>query len=244
VSHWGNIAVEETIDLYHAGAKLKGPFSRFDYMRKQGGSSSVKSFKTLLPSAAADVYYRDEIGNISTSNLRLPGKKNRDTDPVELELRPRFPLFGGWKTHYTIGYNVPVYQYLFNKGSDYLLNMRLVDHIYDDQFVESATIKIILPEHSTNIEFTAPYQVDRKPNELHYTYLDTVGRPVIVVNLKNSAENHIKDFQLKYKFQKIMILQEPLLAVAFFYVLFMVVILFVRIDFSIKTQTSEHAKKE
>ncbi len=89
-----------------------------------------------------------------------------------------------------------------------------------------------------NIEFIPPYQVDRKPNELHYTYLDTIGRPVIVINLKNSAENHIKDFQLKYKFQKIMILQEPLLAVAFFFVLFMVVILFVRIDFSIKTQTS------
>lgn len=84
----------------------------------------------------------------------------------------------------------------------------------------------------------APYQVDRKPNELHYTYLDTIGRPVIVVNIKNSAENQIKDFQLSYKFQKIMILQEPLLAVGFFYVLFMIVILFVRIDFSIKTQTS------
>lgn len=37
-------------------------------------------------------------------------------DFVELELRPRFPLFGGWKTQYYIGYNVPSYQYLFNKG--------------------------------------------------------------------------------------------------------------------------------
>lgn len=37
-------------------------------------------------------------------------------DSVELELRPRFPLFGGWKTKYYIGYNVPSYEYLFNKG--------------------------------------------------------------------------------------------------------------------------------
>jgi oligosaccharyltransferase complex subunit alpha (ribophorin I) len=244
VSHWGNIAVEETIDISHSGAKLKGPFSRFDYMRKQGGSSSVNAIKTLLPSSAADVYYRDEIGNISTSNLRLPGKKSRDTDPIELQLRPRFPLFGGWKTHYLIGYNVPVYQYLFNKGQDYVLNMRLIDHIYDDQFVESATIRIILPEYCTDLKFTAPYNVDRQPNELHYTYLDTVGRPVVVVNLKNSAENHIKDFQLSYKFQKVMILKEPLLVIAFFFVLFMIVIVFVRIDFSIKPQASEHAKKE
>jgi len=45
VSHWGNIAVEETYDLVHSGAVLKGPFSRYDYQRHQDGISSVKSFK-------------------------------------------------------------------------------------------------------------------------------------------------------------------------------------------------------
>lgn len=64
----------------------------------------------MLPASARDVYYRDEIGNISTSHL------HETEEGVELELRPRFPLFGGWKTNYYIGYNVPSYQYLFNKG--------------------------------------------------------------------------------------------------------------------------------
>lgn len=44
VSHWGNIAVEETFDVSHSGAKLKGSFSRYDYQRQQDGFSSVKSF--------------------------------------------------------------------------------------------------------------------------------------------------------------------------------------------------------
>lgn len=67
-----------------SGALLKGSYSRFDYQRIQNsGASSVRSYKTLLPAAAADVYYRDEIGNISTSNLRV------DEEYVELELRPR-----------------------------------------------------------------------------------------------------------------------------------------------------------
>ena len=66
------------------GAILRGSYSRFDHQRvPNSGASSVKSFKTILPAAAADVYYRDEIGNISTSNLRV------DEDYVELELRPR-----------------------------------------------------------------------------------------------------------------------------------------------------------
>lgn len=97
VSHWGNIAIEEDISLLHTGAALKGSFSRYDFQRENSGLNSVKSFKTILPAAAERPYYRDFNGNISTSNMRMR------KDSVELDLRPRFPLFGGWKTCYTLG---------------------------------------------------------------------------------------------------------------------------------------------
>lgn len=45
VSHWGNIAFEETIDIAHTGAKLKGTFSRLDYQRGLTSKSSVAEFK-------------------------------------------------------------------------------------------------------------------------------------------------------------------------------------------------------
>ena len=48
---------------------------------------------------ASDVYYRDLIGNISTSNLRADYSVGESV----LELQPRFPMFGGWRNHYTIG---------------------------------------------------------------------------------------------------------------------------------------------
>jgi len=134
VSHWGNIAVEEVINVSHTGAILKGSFSRYDFQRDARSADKmpcVKSFKVVLcacllcvcnfwmcpalkaflPASAKDVYYRDEIGNISTSHLR------QKTDIAELEIRPRFPLFGGWKTHYMIGYNVPSYEYLYTRGT-------------------------------------------------------------------------------------------------------------------------------
>ncbi|XP_069693452.1 dolichyl-diphosphooligosaccharide--protein glycosyltransferase subunit 1 [Periplaneta americana] len=228
VSHWGNIAVEETIDLKHSGAVLKGPFSRYEYQREaQSGLSSVKSFKTILPAAATDAYYRDEIGNISTSHMKIL------SDSVELDLRPRFPLFGGWKTHYVIGYNVPSYEYLFNRGDDYLLKMRFLDHVFDDMIVDQVTTKIILPEGSQDIQLSTPYPVEHLPNSLHYTYLDTKGRPVIMLKKKNLVENHIQDFELQYNFPRILMLQEPFLVVLAFYLLFLFVIVYVRLDFSI-----------
>ncbi|XP_039972333.1 dolichyl-diphosphooligosaccharide--protein glycosyltransferase subunit 1 [Xiphias gladius] len=228
VSHWGNIAVEETIDLRHTGAILKGPFSRYDYQRQSdSGISSVKSFKTILPASAQDVYYRDEIGNISTSHLQVLD------DSVEVEVRPRFPLFGGWKTHYIIGYNLPSYEYLYTLGDQYALKMRLVDHVYDDQVIDSLTVKIILPEGARNIHVDTPYKIDRMPNQLHYTYLDTFGRPVLVATKNNLVEHHIQDVVVHYNFNKILMLQEPLLVVGAFYILFFTVIIYVRLDFAI-----------
>ncbi|XP_058488644.1 dolichyl-diphosphooligosaccharide--protein glycosyltransferase subunit 1 [Solea solea] len=228
VSHWGNIAVEETIDLRHTGAVLKGPFSRYDYQRQSdSGISSVKSFKTILPASAQDVYYRDEIGNISTSHLQVLD------DSVEVEVRPRFPLFGGWKTHYIIGYNLPSYEYLYTLGDQYALKMRLIDHVYDDQVIDAMTVKIILPEGARNIHMETPYEIDRLPNQLHYTYLDTFGRPVLVATKDNLVEQHIQDVVVHYNFNKILMLQEPLLVVGAFYILFFTVIIYVRLDFAI-----------
>ncbi|XP_030855983.1 dolichyl-diphosphooligosaccharide--protein glycosyltransferase subunit 1 [Strongylocentrotus purpuratus] len=238
VSHWGNIAVEETVDVSHTGAVLKGPFSRYDYQRTQDGFSSVKSYKTILPAAARDIYYRDEIGNISTSNMV------EHDDYVELELRPRFPLFGGWKTHYYIGYNLPSYEYLYTSGDNYILKMRFLDHIYDNMNVDEVVLKIILPEGSKNIDLVTPYPVKRSADEKHFTYLDTIGRPVVTASKNKLVEQHIIDFELHYSFQKLLLLQEPLLVVGTFYLLFVTIIVLVRLDFSIsKDEVSESRMK-
>ncbi|EDW28408.1 GL19179 [Drosophila persimilis] len=235
LSHWGNIAVKEEIQLTHAGAKLKGSFSRYDF-QKEGRSdhSAVKSYKTYLPASASGVYYRDTNGNISTSNMNLV------RDFIELELRPRFPLFGGWKTKYTLGYNVPSYEYMYNDGNKYQLKMHLIDHIYDNMVIDEAVIKIILPEGSTQIKFSTPYQISRRPNELVHTYLDTIGRPVVTFSKSNLVESHIADFTLNYSFEKVSLLQEPLLVSAFIYVIFLFTIVFLRLDFSI----TSHSHKE
>jgi len=237
VSMWGNIAVEETIDVVHKGAALKGSFSRYEFQRENSGVSSVKNFKTLLPAAAKDVYYRDDIGNISTSHMKVMD------DAVELDLRPRFPLFGGWKTHYVTGYNVPSYEYIFYKGDQHVLNMRLIDHIFDDMLVEEVEVRIILPEGVSNLELSTPYSMTRGDDGLHYTYLDTTGRTV--VNLYSSkllTESHIQDFQLGFSYPHRSMLAEPLILVAAFFLLYLLAIIYVRLDFSITLDEGAEAR--
>lgn len=121
--------------------------------------------------------------------------------------------------------------------------MRLIDHVYDDQLLEQVTIKIVLPEHTRNIEFyPPPYDVQRLPNEKHYTYLDTVGRPVIVITKRNMLFQHIQDFEIHYTFDKIMLFNEPMLIVVPLFGLFCLVIILVRLNFSISQNESSEAR--
>lgn len=236
VSHWGNIAVEETIDVLHTGSKLKGSFSRYDFQREHNSYSSIKSFKTVMPASAKDLYYRDEIGNISTSHMRVLD------DAVELDLRPRFPLFGGWKTHYKIGYNVPSYEYLYTSGDNYILKMRILDHVFDDVIVDELVVKVTLPEGVRNIVIETPYPVEHHPDTVLFTYLDTIGRPVVTISKTNLVESHIQDFTLHYQFPAIIMLQEPLLVVVAFFILFITVILYVRLDLTLSKDDATEAK--
>ncbi|KAL5259615.1 hypothetical protein ACHWQZ_G009908 [Mnemiopsis leidyi] len=239
VSHWGNIAVEEHYQLSHTGAKLKSQFSRLDFQRNPiGAPTAVKSFRTVLPASSKNVYYRDDIGNISTSNLR------ETEDANELEIRPRFPLFGGWQTKYYIGYSVPSYEMLSHSGQNYKLEFPFVDHSYDNLVIDDAEVRVILPEGASDFEIVYPnYEITREADEKVKTYLDTFGRPVLVFSAKNLEENHIKNIEIYYKFNPMMLLQEPVLVVIAFMVIFTTVIIFVRLDFSISVDENKEARE-
>ncbi|OTF76008.1 hypothetical protein BLA29_004939 [Euroglyphus maynei] len=236
ISHWaGAISVEETLDVVHTGAKLKGPFSRYEYQREpvSNGVSSIRSWKTRLPAGAHDIYYRDEIGNISTSNVRM------SSSSVYVDIKPRFPLFGGWKTKYILGYTLPAKNNLFALNTntltngDYILRMPFIDHIYDNMVIDQATVRIILPEGANDFRVTHPYDVKREPDELFYSYLDTIGRPVIVLSKKNLVEWHIQPFELRYNYKPFYLLQEPLLIVGSIFGLCILVMALVRTKISL-----------
>lgn len=229
ISHWGNIAVEENIEIYHSGAKLKGPFSRYDYQRDSGSTHhSIKYYRTILPATAHSIYYRDSNGNISTSTVR-PRK-----EWIELELRPRFPLFGGWKSSYTLGYSVPSYQYLFKKPSgEYLLKMRLIDHVFDDMLVDELETSIVVPVGVSGVKIVTPYDVERLPDGVSYKYLDNRGRQVIRLRKTNLVEQHIQDLEITYSWSPTFLLHEPILLTIALFLLFIVVIIYVRLDFSL-----------
>eukprot|EP00897_Mesotaenium_endlicherianum_P008401 jgi/Mesen1/758/ME000110S_11027 len=216
ISHWGNVYVTENYRMKHVGAVHKGSFSRFDFQARPmaSGVSAVRGLLARLPARAHSVYYRDEIGNISTSHLRSDLKK------TELELEPRYPLLGGWSVSFIIGYSLPLEDCVF-KTSD---GRRALNMTFGSPFselnVDKLVVKVVLPEGSKDVTAFTSFPADQS-REVKYTYLDTVGRPVIVLSKTNVVpEYNALFFQVVYTFGGLALLAEPALLIGAFLAFF------------------------
>lgn len=95
LSHFGSIGVTEHFELKNDAAELDGEFDRIKLnsltsYRQQ--NHIFRKLHTQLPRRAFNLYYRDVIGNVTTSLA------TRESHYVFFEVRPRFPVLGGWQT--------------------------------------------------------------------------------------------------------------------------------------------------
>lgn len=214
LSPWrGSIDVVNAVSVHHYGAKMKGPFKRLNYQRDPSdGMSSVKNLVAELPKTASNIFFRDGIGNISTSTVRTTS-----TNTI-VGLRPRFPLFGGWEAKFSLGYQIPMGAFVNEpvSGNNFRLSIPFADIIYENMFVDDATVRIYLPAGASDIEVKSSINFERLADDVSHSYLDIIGRPVVVVRKRNIVPQHLdnKPLVIRFNYSKMYMLQEPLLLLA------------------------------
>lgn len=147
VSHWGgNIAFEERYVLNHRGANLSSQFNRVKWTQSQyykPVNHALKDLRFPLQVGSVDAYFTDTIGNVSTSKFRSNKRE------ALLELKPRYPVFGGWKYPFTIGWNSNAANFLRKTASGgYVLKVPFIEGPKQAEGVEydHINIRVLLPE--------------------------------------------------------------------------------------------------
>ncbi|KAI0877566.1 Ribophorin I [Hypoxylon argillaceum] len=213
VSHWGgNVAFEERYTLLHYGANLSSQFSRVKWAQSQYFSPqtfALKEMKFILGAGSKDAYFTDVIGNVSTSRFRVSKRE------AVLELKPRYPIFGGWKYPFTVGWNADSNNFLKKSGGKFLLNIPLIEGPKQAEGVEYeyVDVRVILPEGAENVKFytTAPESsITSHSVDLVRTYLDTVGRTVLTIKAQNLVDE-LRDRELlvSYEYSTAAALRKP-----------------------------------
>ena len=231
VSHWGNIAVTEDYQIENIGAKLDGEFGRIDYNQysNKGGRNALKKFRAILPLRAWGLWYRDEIGNISTSNAI------RQWDDVQLDLVPRFPILGGWKSNFGIGYNLPSkFHVNTDNNGNYVVNLTF-GMPYSDLLARNYTVEVILPEGAddikVNLDTYGKYTVVKNK---FFGCLDLFGRNSVIINMRNVYDIHKVYFQIRYKYSNALLFVKPVILMVYFFLIFIALILYSRGNLSLK----------
>ena len=151
ISHWGgNIATEERYWLTNLGAPLSTQFNRVQWAVSQHyplPNPALKELKIPLLSGSADAYFTDDIGNVSTSRFRS------DSREASLEIKPRYPMYGGWKYKFRIGWNNNLAKFLrkLKDSTGYVLKGPFLEgpKLSEGISYERVEVTIILPEGAT-----------------------------------------------------------------------------------------------
>lgn len=243
VSHWGgNLAVEERYSLRNDGATLKDNFNRGLYATSnfyQGvPSSALKELKVSLKPGSVDPYFTDDIGNVSTSRFR-PGL----TREASLELKPRYPVFGGWKYSFRIGWNnalSTVVRQLKNPSNTYVLSVPFVEgpRMPEGVQYERVQLRVILPEGSkiTGWETSGGTNLPvlHAEESLHKTFMDTLGRTTLQLSAVNVVDE-LRDLNVlvSYEYTTTAALRKPLSIIAGVFSVFVLIYSMSLIDTSI-----------
>lgn len=171
VSHWGAaISVKEEIELVNRAAALKGEFNRvpFVHLKYSGKEKSpfpightLMSVNGIVPQDAFNIHYRDVIGNVSTSHAK------RESGHTTVEITPRFPMLGGWKTEFELSYDVPSAKRLLQSNSDDQFVVWVpIEHAIKNVFADKLELEIVLPSGAVDVsvapDVDAEISFDRK----------------------------------------------------------------------------------
>jgi oligosaccharyltransferase complex subunit alpha (ribophorin I) len=123
-------------------------FSRIDFQLAaytHHQTNVVKDLKVILPPKATNVFYRDDIGNVSTSNFHQTAKNSI------LHIRPRYPLYGGWRYAWHHTYDVPLDGFVKSDKKQtgrFVLQVPFAGAIANVS-IETVFFKVVLPEGAT-----------------------------------------------------------------------------------------------
>lgn len=200
VSHWGgNLATEERYWLRNDGATLVNNFNRVTWASSQhykAPTSALRELTVPLKPGSVDAYFVDDIGNVSTSRFR----PNTRTDAL-LELKPRYPVFGGWKYSFKIGWNNALGSFLrkLSVGDTYALKVPFIEgpKMAEGIQYERVEVRAILPEGARNVKYEIiggtgmPTHMHHEET-LHRTFMDTLGRTelkLVALNVVDEARD-------------------------------------------------------
>jgi oligosaccharyltransferase complex subunit alpha (ribophorin I) len=191
---------QEDYEVHNEGAKyyitnlwLKGHFSMIDHKMRTHRNipGGVTVFDSIIPIDSTEIFFKDLIGNVSTSTI-VDSKKKK-----HLELHPRYPVYGGWRYSWFHGYTTPQEAFLKSLGGEKLEISVSMTPTVKGLLCEKAKLTVILPEGARQIRIDNPYD-GKQSVVIKHLYFDTIGRPTVIIERENLVDEMGKPIKVLF----------------------------------------------
>ncbi|SGZ58416.1 CIC11C00000001716 [Sungouiella intermedia] len=194
------VLTEEYYELTNNGAQLKSGYSRGDWMKgrydliREHFAISQLEFPENPAATFEDYYITDKVGKVSSHH---PAQGH-------IIMQPRFPLFGGWKYNFTLGWSNKMEHFVHTMHNDdnvYIAKFPMLNGLreiyYDDVY-----LNFYLPEGSEFISFHAPVVSEDVTVGAEASYLDVSdGHVKVRVHFRNLCDSlSLLEVYVKYRY--------------------------------------------
>lgn len=193
------VLTEEYYELTNNGAQLKSGFSRGDWMKgrydliREHFALSQLEFPENPAAKFEDYYITDKVGKVSSHH---PAQGH-------IIMQPRFPLFGGWKYNFTLGWNNKMENLvhsLHDEKDVYIAKFPLLNGLRDIYY-DDVYLNFYLPEGSEFIAFHAPILSESVTVGSEASYLDVSdGHVKVTAHFRNLYDN-MSQFEVYVKYR-------------------------------------------
>ncbi|GEQ68102.1 hypothetical protein JCM33374_g1769 [Metschnikowia sp. JCM 33374] len=171
------VQTEEYYEILNKGAELKTGYSRSDWMkgrfdiRKDHHALSQLEFPIDTKAPYNDYYVTDKVGMVTTHQVTHG----------HLVVQPRFPLFGGWRYNFTLGWSNSLETFVrkvTNEPDTYVASFSLLNSLRNVHY-DKVYVNFYLPENAEYLNASALQTPQNIQVGSELSYLDV-------------AEGHVK----------------------------------------------------
>lgn len=148
---------------------------------------------------ADGISYRDETGNITTASLR------RTNTSTVVELKTRFPMFGGWRNRFELTYTLPAGAAVGTSAAGWTEVTLPVGIPIQGSVALRLTTRVAVPVGSSGVKFEGTPGLpegafEESPRETLPRHLDIVGREVVVLTATQPLVPHHASLSLRLRY--------------------------------------------
>lgn len=195
----GKVSTEDYYELTNNGAQLKSGFSRGDWLKgrydmiREHFAISQLEFPEKEHVTFDDYYVTDKVGKVASHHPALG----------HIILQPRYPLFGGWKYNFTMGWSNKIEEFVHeveDQDDYYIARFPLLTGLRE-VYYDEVYLHFYLPEGAQFSTFSSPLVNQGVEVGAELSYLDVSNGHVKVTVKYTNLIDEMSNFDVYVKYR-------------------------------------------